>query len=132
MLLYELILQLAARPGGVSTNEVAVKHPYTRQQAGRSCVALVSKGVLFSLRLGHRSALYFASKEARDAYLSLPKTTAPKMMGKKDKSKGRAQWAPDAVAVIPKGLKVQYGPSHPPRFTEMTFKFVHGRGKGTT
>ena len=33
MLLYELILHLAARPGGVSTNEVAVKHPYTRQQA---------------------------------------------------------------------------------------------------
>jgi hypothetical protein len=125
------ILARAARPGGVSRHEV-LSHLIDRKDrpsTARLFDALVKSGELMLYTrpakgggTGQPSRQYFANAEDgerwRDEVVRAPKQApAPKLnfatLVKPSNRSKSATLEADAPVVVPKGVKVQVGPSHP-------------------
>lgn len=92
---------------------------------------LVAEGKLHKAQLAARETRYFATEALRDMFVvahTPRRPTQPTARGLRWRANAgpRALWSADAVAFVPEGLVIQRGPSHPPRFSEHTFAFVHG------
>ena len=123
--------RMAGRPDGFSTSEAVTALGYERQKIGRACQSLVHRGELFTLRISHKYSRYFAGQEQLKVYevkLNRNMTRSLRVMHTPFKNYGvKADWGPDTKTITPKHVKVQVGPSHPPRNTVHEFAFVHTR-----
>ncbi len=93
---------------------------------GTQARKLAAKGELFGATIGTREVRYFTTPAARASFVAAH-TPRPRgwRKGLMWGAVGRAPWADDAPTVIPEGLVIQHGPSHPPRDQAHTFSFVH-------
>lgn len=122
--LHKLILGLAARASGVGTSEISHRAGIEISRASHICRNLRISGKLYSLRLSHKHSLYFARESDRDTVArGLPPAASPPLRLMAAKA---PVFPPDAEVIVPPHVKVQVGPSHPPRFEEKVFPFVRG------
>lgn len=104
MTITDTILELLARPAGVETSQVPGA---TAQQAGRILQKLAAAGKAFSVRITHRRARYFSTKEQADAFF----------INHLDKPKRSRAKKPDVELTIPDNVKHTIEKAPPPRFT---------------
>lgn len=135
--LWDLLRKMASRSEGFSTAEVLDRSSFIRAQVGVATGTLRERGELVSLRISHKYARYFATQAQADTYQAarympttrhlFPDRGVNNLARKKTPPRVVAQWAPDAEATIPDHVKVQVGPSHPPRNEMHEFPFLHTR-----
>jgi hypothetical protein len=123
-----ILRELAKHPGGVHSSNAAL----SEWSVAQICVQgrrLVSLGQLFSTKVTHRHVRYFDTAANRDRFVQQLVERNRRAPGVRAKDSvtlgGSAPWPADAPAVRPPGLKVIDCPSHPPRYQEHVFPFVH-------
>lgn len=125
MALAEQILKLAGRTIGVRADEVQGFNYHA------TCTALIrmcNAGKVHRAKIAHKHVRYFLHAAMRDLFVEqvqLERFEA-KRRELRQPLAGNAPWPADAPAIVPEGLKIQYCPSHPPRFQEHVMPFVHG------
>jgi hypothetical protein len=126
MNLSEQIRTLASRPQGFHSSDLLLTGRSTTQ-LGNAANQLVRRGQLFKASLHRTESRYFATPEAREAYIVAHKPRAnTKRTGLMWRAAGAAPWAADAKPVVTERTVFTRCPSAPPRFREHTFAFVHG------
>lgn len=134
----EKILAAAAQPHGTRAGELP---GVTANSMHTQISVLVAAGKIHRLQVAPRNVRFFTDVDAMNAYVydpsvlrALEKRSAP-ILGAPATAKPSnglkplrvaAPWGKDAKVTVPEHVKVQYGPSHPPKFKEIEFSFVHG------
>jgi hypothetical protein len=142
MNLTDMIRQLADRPRGVHSSDPALAQ-WNTTQIGCAAKKLVNRGELHLAKVSHKYVRYFADAAAAEAYVAALHETvrarrthaairATETAGKygvglkQSDHTHRAPWSADAPAVETERTVFTRCPSHPPRFQERVFSFVHG------
>jgi hypothetical protein len=112
MTIQEKVLQLAARPTGVGSNEVM---GCTVVQVGHAARNLVDLGRLFVARLSHKNARYFTTEPARDAFLAHRLRTV-RVRANPAPVTIPMQWDETTPTQESPGVKVTICPGYVPRF----------------
>ena len=133
MTLAEQITKLAARPIGMRADEI---EDFNRSRVENQMARFARKGLLHRAKITHRNTRFFTSVKTRDAFVvsieAQRKEVERKYTGERvslakvKEPQASAPWAADAPVIVPAGLRIQYGPSHPPRYAEHVMSFVHG------
>lgn len=120
----QIIIDLAARPGGVSSAEVAEHFKRTVTWASTFVGRLVTTKGIISAKLGHRTGRYFVRQADADRWMS----TATRPQAHKYVKRALTLRAPvyavpgtppallPGEPIIPKGVKIQRGPDFTPRY----------------
>lgn len=126
MTITTVILSMAARSTGVRADEV---HGLETRQVVNCLARLARAGAVYRVKLDAKNVRFFKHVGLRDAFIKKSDAALsvdPHRRAYVKPHTVSARWPEDAVAIVPKGLVIQHGPSHPPRFEEIEFPFVHG------
>lgn len=121
----DLILSLAARTTGVSSDEVP---GLEAKDAGNRFAQLHRRGLLHKVVLGHKSRRFFTTTAARDVWVrehEAKQASARERLKCMPDRVGKAQWGPDDEAVITERTVFTACPNYTPRFQAHTLPFVH-------
>lgn len=117
---------LSARPAGAHSSDPMLAR-WTTKQIASQATKLSALGEVFTAKLSHREARYFASTEGRDAFIAShsprPRRWRAGLMWK---VAGRAPWADSDEPIITAATKITICPSHAPRYSAFEPSFIHG------
>jgi hypothetical protein len=117
--------QLAQHPAGVHSSNPDLAE-WSSTQIGVQGRKMVKLGQLFAAKISYRNARYFATAEARDAFVQAyldRKQTRRAAPVKADDIV--APWSARAAIAYHKDFRFTACPSPAPRFREHTFSFIH-------
>lgn len=115
----DTIIEMASRPGGVSTEELAKKFNKSVTWAGSNVSKLLpSKSVIVG-KLSHRKCRYFTRQEDAERWVMNQRIPVSKAKGTSWKPTSATPSTPPAhqegEPIIPKGVKIQRCPNYQPR-----------------
>lgn len=138
----EIILELAARPGGMRNEDAAGRRTdqarITTKTANSMTSKLVERGILFRGPLKRGYTRYFITAAARDAYLlenGVKPAPPPATKAKVERKftviphRIRAHWGPDEPVDMSRAVVTQ-GPNFTPRYEAINYPGILGCQRG--
>lgn len=125
--LRDLLRELAQHPGGVHSSNPQLAQ-WTPPQIGTQARKLVQMGQLFSAKMAHRHARYFATEKDRDSFIAQMDRSSrvqSRITGQHIQSM-RAPWSDSEPGVETERTVYIKCPAFVPRFQEHVMPFVHG------